>query len=643
MGARLLKRWMVLPLNNIAKINERLHTVEYLIKEVDFRNKLSQAIKQAGDVERLVSKVPLKKVNPREVLQIAKGLQQTELIKKICETSTNEYLKRLGDSLNPCKYILDKILKELMENPPVAASKGSVIAGGINKELDDLRKIASGGKDFLVEIQQREALATGISSLKISFNNVFGYYLEVTHAHKSKVPDTWIRKQTLVNAERYITPELKEYEEKIIGAEDKMLAIEMQLFEELLNELQDYISPMQVNGHVMAVIDCLCCFANNALQFKYKKPTLQDDFILDIKDSRHPVIEQNLPVGETYIANDIYLDPSTQQIIIGTPDHWHCIQMVEACQAGKDVYVEKPVGNSIEECRIMVAAQKKYGRVVQAGQWQRSQQHFKDAVDFIATGQLGNIRTVKVWSYVGWKQPISFIADSPVPAGVDYERWLGPASKRPFNANRFHFSFRWFWDYAGGLMTDWGVHLLDYALLGMKADVPKTISALGGNFAAPDSPQETPDTLCALYQFEKFNLVWDHAIGIDNGLFKKDHGIAFTGSNGTLELDRGGWEVIEEGRSAAKVAVERKPSVDNGLDKHMENFVQVIRNRKMAELNCPIDAAAHVAIVSQMGNIAFRSGEKLDWNKAAGKFTNESVNRKYMAAPYHNGYNLPKV
>ncbi|MGB4845030.1 MAG: DNA mismatch repair protein MutS, partial [Ferruginibacter sp.] len=186
MGARLLKRWMVLPLNSIVKINERLNTVEYLIKEVDLRNKLSQAIKQAGDVERLVSKVPLKKVNPREVLQIAKGLQQTELIKKICEESSNEYLKRLGDSLNPCKYILDKIIKELMENPPVAASKGSVIAEGINKELDDLRKIASGGKDFLVEIQQREALATGINSLKISFNNVFGYYLEVTHAHKSK-------------------------------------------------------------------------------------------------------------------------------------------------------------------------------------------------------------------------------------------------------------------------------------------------------------------------------------------------------------------------------------------------------------------------------------------------------------------------
>ena len=318
MGARLLKRWMVLPLNNIAKINERLNTVEFLIKEVDLRNKISQGIKQAGDVERLVSKVPLKKVNPREVLQIAKGLQQTALIKDICELSSSEYLKRLGDSLNPCKYIFDKIVKELNENPPVAASKGHVIAAGINEELDALRKIASGGKEYLVEIQQREAQATGISSLKISFNNVFGYYLEVTHVHKSKVPENWIRKQTLINAERYITPELKEYEEKIVGAEEKMLAIEMQLFEELLNELQDYIAPMQVNGHVMAVLDCLCCFANNALQFKYKKPVLQDDFILELKDSRHPVIERHLPAGETYIANDIYLDPSSQQIIILT-------------------------------------------------------------------------------------------------------------------------------------------------------------------------------------------------------------------------------------------------------------------------------------------------------------------------------------
>ncbi|MEY2917800.1 MAG: mismatch repair protein MutS [Bacteroidota bacterium] len=318
MGARLLKRWIIMPLNNIDKINERLNTVEFFIKETDVRHKIAQHIKQAGDVERLVSKVPLKKVNPREVLQIAKGLQQTETIKIICESTNSDYLKRLGDSLNPCKYILDRIIKELNENPPVAAVKGGVIANGINEELDDLRKIASGGKDYLIQLQQKEALATGISSLKISFNNVFGYYLEVTHAHKTKVPETWIRKQTLVNAERYITPELKEYEEKIIGAEDKIIAIEMQLFEKILNELQDYIAPMQINGHVMAVLDCLTCFATNALQFGYKKPLLNDGDILDLKDSRHPVIERYLPVGEPYIANDILLDPSTQQIIILT-------------------------------------------------------------------------------------------------------------------------------------------------------------------------------------------------------------------------------------------------------------------------------------------------------------------------------------
>lgn len=318
MGARLLKRWMLMPLNDFSKINERLNTVEYLIKETDLRTKLTQHIKQAGDVERLVSKVPLKKINPREVLQIAKGLQQTDAIKSFCENSTNEYLKRLGDSLNPCKYILEKISKEIVENPPALANKGGMIASGINEELDSLKNIANGGKDYLIELQQKEALATGISSLKISFNNVFGYYLEVTNLHKPKVPKTWIRKQTLANAERYITPELKEYEEKILGAEDKIFAIEIQLFESLLNELQDYISPMQVNGHVMAVLDCLSCFANNALLSNYKKPTLTTDNILNLKDSRHPVIEKNLAVGETYIANDIYLDPSTQQIIILT-------------------------------------------------------------------------------------------------------------------------------------------------------------------------------------------------------------------------------------------------------------------------------------------------------------------------------------
>lgn len=318
MGARLLKRWMVLPLTDINKIDERLDLVEYFIKSVDIRSKISQSIKQSGDVERLVSKISLKKINPREVLQIAKGLQQVQLIKSICDNADNEYLKRLGDSLNPCHYIADKIIKEIIENPPIATSKGNVIAMKVDDTLDELRNIATHGKTYLLQLQKKESEATGISSLRIGFNNVFGYYLEVTNLHKQKVPVEWIRKQTLTNAERYITPELKEYEEKITGAEEKIMQIELQIFEKLLNELQDYIAPMQVNGHVMAVLDCLCCFANNALQFNYKKPRLHDGDELELKESRHPVIERNLPQGESYIPNDIFLDPSSLQVIILT-------------------------------------------------------------------------------------------------------------------------------------------------------------------------------------------------------------------------------------------------------------------------------------------------------------------------------------
>src|SRR5215210_7325694 len=240
-------------------------------------------------------------------------------------------------------------------------------------------------------------------------------------------------------------------------------------------------------------------------------------------------------------------------VIIGTPDHWHALIMIAACEAGKDVYVEKPVGNSIGECRAMVAAQKKSNRVVQVGQWQRSQQHFRDAVDFVHSGQLGNIRTVKVWCYQGWMKPAPVVPDTVPPQGVDYKMWLGPAPEKPFNASRFHFNFRWFWDYAGGLMTDWGVHLLDYALLGMKAPVPKTVVSLGGKFAYPDLAQETPDTLTALYEFDNFNLVWDSAMGIDNGSYDRDHGIAYVGNNATLIVDRGGWEVIEEKQGKNKV------------------------------------------------------------------------------------------
>lgn len=318
MGARLLKRWIVFPLKDIQKINERLDTVEFLIKETDLRNKIAQHLKQCGDIERLVSKIPLKKINPREVLQLARGLKQVAAIKELCLTSPNEYLKRLGDALNPCPYIADKIFKEIVENPPAIAAKGGMMNSGVSKELDDLRRISFSGKEYLAELQIKEAERTGISSLKVGFNNVFGYYLEVTNSHKSKVPAEWTRKQTLANAERYITSELKEYEEKITGAEEKILKIELELFEALLNELFDYLAPVQTNGNLLAIQDCLCCFATNAIQYQYNKPQLHTGDELIIKDGRHPVIERNLPIGESYISNDLELNKSEQQLIILT-------------------------------------------------------------------------------------------------------------------------------------------------------------------------------------------------------------------------------------------------------------------------------------------------------------------------------------
>src|SRR4030095_1048907 len=250
MGARMLKRWIVLPLKDLHKIQERLDLTELFIKATDLRHKVAQHIKQCGDVERLASKIALKKISPREVLQIAKGLQHIETLRELIIHTDNEYLKRIADALNPCHYIKEKIFKELNENPPALVSRGSVFREGVHFELDELRRIAHGGKEYLVELQQKEALSSGISSLKIGFNNVFGYYLEVTNLHKNKVPQAWMRKQTLANAERYVTAELKEYEEKITGAEDRILNIEVELFDKLLLELQDYIAPMQVNGNL---------------------------------------------------------------------------------------------------------------------------------------------------------------------------------------------------------------------------------------------------------------------------------------------------------------------------------------------------------------------------------------------------------
>jgi DNA mismatch repair protein MutS len=318
MGARLLKRWIIFPLIDIGKINERLDVVEEFIKDTDLRKSLLNSIKQCGDIERLVSKIPAKKINPRELLQLARGLKQVELIKQQCILHSNTYLQRIGDALNPCPIIADKIHKTIINNPPSTAVKGGMIQSGVNEELDELRNISQSGKSYLTKLQQIEAEKTGISSLKIGFNNVFGYYLEVTNVHKNKVPENWMRKQTLTNAERYITPELKEYEEKITGAEEKILALEQQLYDLLLNELFDYLAPVQTNGNLVAILDCLCCFAHNAIHYQYKKPALHEGEEWQVKEGRHPVIERNLPPGESYISNDLDLNKTDQQIIILT-------------------------------------------------------------------------------------------------------------------------------------------------------------------------------------------------------------------------------------------------------------------------------------------------------------------------------------
>ena len=318
MGARLMKRWVVFPLKDIHKINERLELTEHLILNTELRNKLTHAMRQCGDMERLVSKIPLKKINPRELLQLARALKQVDVIKLATTASENNYLKRLADTLNPCHYITEKIVNQIVENPPALAVKGNFTNKNVSAELDELRRIAHSGKEYLAQMQQKQVEATGINNLKIGFNNVFGYYLEVNHSQKAKVPEDWIRKQTLANAERFITPELKEYEEKITGAEEKILQIELQLFEELVDELHDFIACIQANAHIVATLDCLCSFAQNALQYHYKKPKLHDGDELVIRDGRHPVIERNLPPGETYIANDLVLNKSDQQIIILT-------------------------------------------------------------------------------------------------------------------------------------------------------------------------------------------------------------------------------------------------------------------------------------------------------------------------------------
>ncbi|TDS15826.1 DNA mismatch repair protein MutS [Sphingobacterium paludis] len=318
MGARLLKRWMVMPLKDLKSINERLDVVSYFSQNRDLRDELIKEIKQVGDLERLISKIGLQKANPREITQLKRSLYAVEKLKTLTNIESSESLRVIAEQLNVCQIIRDKMERMLQAEPPVSIVKGNVIADGVDADLDKLRKVAFGGKDYLLEIQRRESEATGIPSLKIAFNNVFGYYLEVTNTHKDKVPTEWIRKQTLVNAERYITEELKEYEEQILGAEEKIQAIENRIYAELLLDITNYIKPIQLNAQLIAKLDVLLNFAWIAEKNFYVKPVVTANRLLDIKGGRHPVIEKNLPIGEDYITNDTYLDPETQQIIIIT-------------------------------------------------------------------------------------------------------------------------------------------------------------------------------------------------------------------------------------------------------------------------------------------------------------------------------------
>ena len=318
MGARLLKRWVVLPLKEQKAIQNRLDAVECLVKETELVIQLVAYFKQIGDLERLISKVPMGKINPREMNQLKKSLQTIEPIIALCKTAKVERLNKIADLLHPCAALKERIERELMEDAPPIVQKLGVIAPGVSEELDDLRKIASSGKGYLTELQIKETERTGISSLKIGFNNVFGYFLEVRNTHSEKVPAEWIRKQTLVGAERYITPELKEYEDKILGAEDKITAIEIRLFEELVLYARDFINHIQQNAVLIAELDCLQCFSTIAIKNNYRKPKICSEDVLDIKEGRHPVIEQRLAVGEQYVPNDVFLDADSQQIMIIT-------------------------------------------------------------------------------------------------------------------------------------------------------------------------------------------------------------------------------------------------------------------------------------------------------------------------------------
>jgi predicted dehydrogenase len=414
---------------------------------------------------------------------------------------------------------------------------------------------------------------------------------------------------------------------------------------ELLAKLRKNISPNETIG--VAVIGCRGQGWSN-LTSMLKMPELNCIAICDI--DRNVLDQRKAELEKINIKPAIYTDyrkllenKDIDVVIIGTPDHWHCLQMIDSCAAGKDVFVEKPLANSIYEAQQMVAAVKKYDRIVQVGQWQRSQQHFKDAINFVRSGKLGAVSSTKAWMYRGGTTALPVLPNEPVPAGVDYDLWLGPSKKRPFNKNRFHYEFRWFWDYAGGLMTDWGVHLIDMVLMGMNAEVPKSVVASGGKYIFPGDARETPDLQTVVYDYGKFQMTWEHNMALGSGLYGMQHGIAFIGENGTLLLSRSGWEVRpDKQKDQLKMeTVAWQPSVDRGLDKHTVNFIEAVKSRKKDLLNCPVEAGARVAINAHMGNIAQRTGEKIFWNGSQNVFTSNKA-QQLVKPVYNNGWKLPK-
>ena len=368
-----------------------------------------------------------------------------------------------------------------------------------------------------------------------------------------------------------------------------------------------------------------------------------DQRVLDRRVADLVRIQGRKPEGIYKDWRHLIDDKRVDVVIIGTPDHWHCLQLMAACEAGKDVYCEKPLGNSIEECNVMVRAAERYHNVVQVGQWQRSDPHWQDAMDFVHSGQLGKIRTVRVFSYQGWMSSIPAKPDGSVPEGVDYDMWLGPAPKRPFNPNRFHFSFRWFWDYAGGLMTDWGVHLLDYALYGMNVTAPESVMASGGKFGYPDDACETPDLLQTVYTFKDFTVLWDHALGIDDGAYGRSHGLGFVGENGTLLIDRSGWEVIPErvnGKPRMEAVPLKRSYGEGGLNLHVKNHLECIKARTPEKCNASIQIGAHIAKFAHLGNIAYRTGKRLQWN---GVTFHDREADAYLRKEYRKPWKFPKV